>query len=87
MNMSDEIWLPANILLPDAPGSSTAELDLTIRMPLPADPTVARKVTLADLLAEAELLDYGVNPAWIRARRRPAPVMEPPFPGHPDGEQ
>jgi hypothetical protein len=80
MNLSDEIWLPANILFPDAPGSSTAELELRIRVPLPSDPTVARKVSLADLLADAELLDYYVNPS-PPPRSRPAGITEPPFPG------
>ena len=81
MNLSDEIWLPANILLPDAPGSATADLELHIRVPMPADPSVPRKVTLGELLADAELVDYGVQPMWVRAQRQ---YMHPP---EPDGER
>ena len=63
MNLSDEIWLPANILFPDAPGSGMAALtlELRVRLPMPDDPTTPRKIPLADLIAQAELADYGVD--------------------------
>jgi hypothetical protein len=62
MSLDDEIWLPGNILVPDAPGSGTAELQLRIQVPLPADADTARKLTIGELLAEAVLLDYSGMP-------------------------
>jgi hypothetical protein len=62
MNLSDEIWLPANILLPDAPGSDTAEIQLRIRVKLPAGADTARKVTIRELLEQADLVDYTGKP-------------------------
>ena len=85
MNLSDEIWLPANILFPDAPGSRTAGLELSLRVPLPADSTVARKITLADLLADAVLFDLYASPDM--PGRRSVPITEPPFPGEECGQQ
>ena len=63
MDISEEIQLPANILLPDAPGSGLAALtlELHVRLPMPDDPTVHRKIPLADLIAQAELVDVGVD--------------------------
>jgi hypothetical protein len=62
MSLDDEIWLPGNILVPDAPGSGTWMRSCSSAVPLPADADTARKLTIGELLAEAVLLDYSGMP-------------------------